>query len=120
MKIRRVEDTPAGPVPCFELIADSEAGSIIAFRVELKDRVVSFARDEIRRWALHLEEPQRLLVHIGHDLVVSVVGNGLSALHEALDRDRLLTIRCSKQSGEQGPSIKSIELVARAEPVGKP
>jgi hypothetical protein len=119
MKIRRSEAAPSIPLPCFELVPEGGASAVAAFRVELEDSIVSFARDDLRRWTLRHEEPQRLLIHIGHNLVVSVIGTGLAPLHDALDRDRLMTIRRSGQPVEQGPSIKSIDLVERPEAASK-
>lgn len=119
MKIRRNEVVAAPPSSCFDLIVEGTSTSVAAFRVELADRIVSFARDELRRWTLLHGEPQRLVIHIGHDLAVSVVGKGLDALHEALDHDRLRSIRCSPKTGGTGPSIKSIELIERPEAKAK-
>lgn len=120
MRIRRSEAAPAVALSCFELIPEAGAGSIAAFRVELENRVISFAREDLRRWTLIHEEPQLLLIHIGHDLVVSVSGRDLRPLHDALDRDKLMTIRCSQQRAEPGPLIKSIDLLERREPNPKP
>lgn len=111
MTIKR-HPSPDGPAArCFELA--HEAGAMVALRAEFEDRVVSFPLDQIRRWTLYREEPERLLIQIGEELALVVTGFALREIHEALDRGRLAVLRSVPARQAQEPWIKSLTILDR-------
>jgi trimethylamine:corrinoid methyltransferase-like protein len=112
MTIKRHPLPEGAPVRCFELA--HEAGATVALRVELTDRLVSLPLDQLRRWTLHREDPERLVLLVGENLAVIATGAALREVHEALDRGRLAVLRCAPERRSQEPWIKSIELLDRA------
>lgn len=105
------KDPLAPPTPRAWGLVAPERQTASALRLVLADRSVSFPLSELKRWEHIAGNPETLTILAGRE-VITIEGQNLAEVRQALDDARLRELRSSgaKPSVRTGPQVRGITV----------